>query len=80
MTPQLARKIAQNLNRPDVFETLNEYLNSEIEKHQRTLVEVSDPIQIYRTQGTITALQQMLKLREYSLRVEEQLRSNIRVE
>lgn len=79
MNSKLASRIGLHLNKPDIISTINEYIHERIAILQRGLQEVSDPVQIYRLQGSITELQRMLRLREDALAVIDRKRQDERV-
>lgn len=52
------------VNNKDLWDDFNTYLDLRIELYQKSLEQEKDPIFIYRTQGSISALRKLKSLRE----------------
>lgn len=79
MNSKLAHRIGLHLNKPDVTSTLNEYVHERIKILQRHMIELNDPVELYRRQGAIRELEKLLTLREDALRVMDLVRQNERL-
>lgn len=52
------------VNEPDLWEALVDYINEEKDKYTKILYVATDPVDIYKAQGRVYALNNILHLKE----------------
>lgn len=64
MNKNLAIKLLKVFDTPNAVNTIVEYADEEINKYFKSLQSASDPVEIYRLQGSIRALNTLKLIRQ----------------
>lgn len=71
MDVSLAKAILATFDTPVHVETIQSYANAEISRAYLRLRAIDDPIQIYRLQGQIQAMESLKKIRDTAVQVRD---------